>query len=100
MNKIIISLTLITLAACTNNIIEHHIQCESNTATIEFDNSTMELIINNNRYHLNKVASASGIKYQSQLALVWLKGDDAIIEFDNIKLKYCKLINTLQVPND
>jgi len=96
LNILTFSIILITSTACNyfDETDEHgrQIQCNGQQANIIFTNKTAKLIINETTYQLNRVIVASGEKYQGDNALVWLKGDDALIEINNIRLAHCQLI--------
>ena len=68
------------------------IQCNQQLVNVIFNNKNARLIISEITYQLNRVVAASGEKYQGDNALVWLKGDSALIEINNIRLSHCQLI--------
>jgi len=90
---LITSCILTTLLACSESTSILNIQCDNALATVKINPSTIGFSLGEKHYQLKQRVSASGSKYQNEQVTVWLKGDDAMIIINQVKLKNCKLIN-------
>lgn len=69
--------------------------CGSRTIKTDFSRQTVQLQLNDDVYHLNEVAAASGVKYQSRGGQVvfWNKGTQASLTMAGFDWPSCTLVS-------